>query len=386
MYQKRYLLLLLGGFQECEQTTLAMISRMGAYPTNTEQTSRFPRGFSRFRMAVRAVIAIKRMRFLVNKSKRVSKRVSGVDDRKSSKQTRSADGVTSSPDLLRANQTMYEPVRVRRTEPLVTESTPTGTRREPVGGHYTGPPSPLVDEQQHIGTGQYFGSHLTNGVAGASLLPSTHHHGDYRLPQASSSSQGRYGGNKVDRRSRHTNGEIGDQQSTRPSITTSDRLGSLYGTRDLESQRDLTSKRTEPLTSASMTSERTIPYTSRSPRALSPSRTERHQSPSTLRTSPKSYDRYRPPMSPPVRDSESDERDHDGFISHGRSADVLPRHSSPRGTRQLPRHDEDLPRTSSPGSSSLNGSSPRENGDHSLSMYIQRLESLQNRLASANKG
>lgn len=330
-------------------------------------------------MAVRAVIAIKRMRFLVNKSKRVSKRVSGVDDRKSFKQARSADGVTSSPDLLRANQTIYEPVGVlRRSEALVTESTPTGTRREPVGGHYTGPPSPLLDGQQHAG--QYPGSHLTNGVVGTSPVPSTHHHGDYRLPQRSSSPTERYGGNAIDKRSTHTNGGIGYQES-RPSITTTDRLGSLYGTRDLESQRDLAPRRTEPFTSASMTSEHATSYTSRSPRAMSPSRTERHQSPSTLRTSPKSYDRYRPPMSPPVRDSESDERDN-GFVSRGRSADVQPRHSSPRGTR----YDEGVPRTSSTGSSSLNGSSPRENGDHSLSMYIQRLESLQNRLASANKG
>uniref|UniRef100_A0A8W8M5S9 Pericentrin/AKAP-450 centrosomal targeting domain-containing protein n=1 Tax=Magallana gigas TaxID=29159 RepID=A0A8W8M5S9_MAGGI len=32
VYQKKYLLLLLGGFQVCEQTTLALISRMGVYP------------------------------------------------------------------------------------------------------------------------------------------------------------------------------------------------------------------------------------------------------------------------------------------------------------------------------------------------------------------
>ncbi|XP_065929031.1 A-kinase anchor protein 9 isoform X1 [Magallana gigas] len=32
VYQKKYLLLLLGGFQDCEQTTLALIARMGVYP------------------------------------------------------------------------------------------------------------------------------------------------------------------------------------------------------------------------------------------------------------------------------------------------------------------------------------------------------------------
>uniref|UniRef100_A0A8W8MAH7 Pericentrin/AKAP-450 centrosomal targeting domain-containing protein n=1 Tax=Magallana gigas TaxID=29159 RepID=A0A8W8MAH7_MAGGI len=33
VYQKKYLLLLLGGFQDCEQTTLALIARMGVYPS-----------------------------------------------------------------------------------------------------------------------------------------------------------------------------------------------------------------------------------------------------------------------------------------------------------------------------------------------------------------
>uniref|UniRef100_A0A8W8M7F5 Pericentrin/AKAP-450 centrosomal targeting domain-containing protein n=1 Tax=Magallana gigas TaxID=29159 RepID=A0A8W8M7F5_MAGGI len=33
VYQKKYLVLLLGGFQDCEQTTLALIARMGVYPS-----------------------------------------------------------------------------------------------------------------------------------------------------------------------------------------------------------------------------------------------------------------------------------------------------------------------------------------------------------------
>ncbi|KAK3108598.1 hypothetical protein FSP39_011672 [Pinctada imbricata] len=33
IYQKKYLLLLLGGFQDCEETTLALIARMGVYPS-----------------------------------------------------------------------------------------------------------------------------------------------------------------------------------------------------------------------------------------------------------------------------------------------------------------------------------------------------------------
>lgn len=57
VYQKRYLLLLLGGFQDCEQATLALIARMGAQPSLISQTSR---PISRFRSAVRALIAISR--------------------------------------------------------------------------------------------------------------------------------------------------------------------------------------------------------------------------------------------------------------------------------------------------------------------------------------
>ncbi|EDO44797.1 predicted protein, partial [Nematostella vectensis] len=72
VYQKRYLLLLLGGFQECEQTTLAMISRMGAYPSYPDVPKRRPPAYTRFRSAVRTVIAIKRMRFLVAKAQRTS--------------------------------------------------------------------------------------------------------------------------------------------------------------------------------------------------------------------------------------------------------------------------------------------------------------------------
>lgn len=57
VYQKRYLLLLLGGFQDCEQATLALIARMGAQPSPVAQSSR---PISRFRSAVRALIAISR--------------------------------------------------------------------------------------------------------------------------------------------------------------------------------------------------------------------------------------------------------------------------------------------------------------------------------------
>ncbi|KAM7376064.1 hypothetical protein PAMP_005812 [Pampus punctatissimus] len=58
VYQKRYLLLLLGGFQECEQATLCLIARMGARPSPPLSSQRSPLG--RFRAAVRAVIAVSR--------------------------------------------------------------------------------------------------------------------------------------------------------------------------------------------------------------------------------------------------------------------------------------------------------------------------------------
>ncbi|NXQ36701.1 AKAP9 protein, partial [Alaudala cheleensis] len=62
IYQKKYLLLLLGGFQECEEATLALIARMGGQPsyTDLEIITQHSRGFTRFRSAVRVSIAISR--------------------------------------------------------------------------------------------------------------------------------------------------------------------------------------------------------------------------------------------------------------------------------------------------------------------------------------
>ncbi|TTH38804.1 Pericentrin [Bagarius yarrelli] len=74
VYQKRYLLLLLGGFQDCEQATLALIARMGARPSLITQTSP---PISRFRSAVRAVIAVSRLKFLTRKWQRATRKSSG---------------------------------------------------------------------------------------------------------------------------------------------------------------------------------------------------------------------------------------------------------------------------------------------------------------------
>uniref|UniRef100_A0AAR2IQJ5 Pericentrin/AKAP-450 centrosomal targeting domain-containing protein n=1 Tax=Pygocentrus nattereri TaxID=42514 RepID=A0AAR2IQJ5_PYGNA len=62
IYQKKYLLLLLGGFQECEEATLSLIARMGGRPTysHLESLGQHRRGFTRFRSAVRVSIALSR--------------------------------------------------------------------------------------------------------------------------------------------------------------------------------------------------------------------------------------------------------------------------------------------------------------------------------------
>jgi Pericentrin-AKAP-450 domain of centrosomal targeting protein len=60
IYQKKYLLLLIGGFQDGEQETLAMISRMGAFPSCNDLHERRIQPISRFRTAARVIIAISR--------------------------------------------------------------------------------------------------------------------------------------------------------------------------------------------------------------------------------------------------------------------------------------------------------------------------------------
>ncbi|XP_071071274.1 A-kinase anchor protein 9 isoform X7 [Dasypus novemcinctus] len=74
IYQKKYLLLLLGGFQECEDATLALLARMGGQPafTDMEVITNRPRAFTKFRSAVRVSIAISRMKFLVRRWHRVT--------------------------------------------------------------------------------------------------------------------------------------------------------------------------------------------------------------------------------------------------------------------------------------------------------------------------
>lgn len=74
VYQKRYLLLLIGGFQQCEKATLCLIASMGVRPSPYLSTPL--RGYGRFRVAVCVVIAISRMKFLTRKWQKAIRRVS----------------------------------------------------------------------------------------------------------------------------------------------------------------------------------------------------------------------------------------------------------------------------------------------------------------------
>ncbi|KAL3968743.1 ryanodine receptor 1 [Sarotherodon galilaeus] len=74
VYQKRYLLLLIGGFQDCEQATLCLIAHMGARPSPPISSRRRP--LRRFRSAVQVIIAVSRMRFLTRKWQKAIRRLS----------------------------------------------------------------------------------------------------------------------------------------------------------------------------------------------------------------------------------------------------------------------------------------------------------------------
>ncbi|KAJ1070593.1 hypothetical protein K5549_003572 [Capra hircus] len=74
IYQKKYLLLLIGGFQDSEQETLSMIAHLGVFPSKADKKAAESRPFTRFRTAVRVVIAVLRLRFLVKKWQQVDGR------------------------------------------------------------------------------------------------------------------------------------------------------------------------------------------------------------------------------------------------------------------------------------------------------------------------
>ncbi|XP_032093616.1 A-kinase anchor protein 9 isoform X2 [Thamnophis elegans] len=74
IYQKQYLLLLLNGFQQCEEFTATLLARMDRQPpfVQLEAITHHSKSFTRFRSAAIALIAISRMKSLVQKWKRVT--------------------------------------------------------------------------------------------------------------------------------------------------------------------------------------------------------------------------------------------------------------------------------------------------------------------------
>nr|XP_037840898.1 pericentrin isoform X3 [Chlorocebus sabaeus] len=118
IYQKKYLLLLIGGFQDSEQETLSMIAHLGVFPSKAERKTT-SRPFTRFRTAVRVVIAVLRLRFLVKKWQEV--------DRKGAL----AQGKVPRPGpRVRRPQS---PPRTRESPP--TRDVPSGHTRDPARGH-----------------------------------------------------------------------------------------------------------------------------------------------------------------------------------------------------------------------------------------------------------
>ncbi|KAM4689057.1 LOW QUALITY PROTEIN: A-kinase anchor protein 9 [Discoglossus pictus] len=109
VYQKKYLLLLLGGFQECEEATLALIARMGGQPTYTdlEVITNHSRAFTRFRSAVRVSIAISRMKFLVRRWQRVTSSSPGGINRNGFGLTAGNELRTDSPYLPAGGMELY---------------------------------------------------------------------------------------------------------------------------------------------------------------------------------------------------------------------------------------------------------------------------------------
>lgn len=114
IYQKKYLLLLLGGFQECEEATLALIARMGGQPcyTDLETITHHSRGFTRFRSAVRVSIAISRMKFLVRRWQRAMGPSSATGNRNGFAQSPANEMRTDSPYLPTGGMDVYSEQRL----------------------------------------------------------------------------------------------------------------------------------------------------------------------------------------------------------------------------------------------------------------------------------
>lgn len=325
VYQKRYLLLLLGGFQDCETTTLAMISQMGAFPSSSNRSFRRP-AINRFRTAARAVLAIQRMNFLVNKSKRVS--IAG--SRESTSRSRVVNGDVSSHDHT----------------------------------HYQAP------GRTHARTT----SDRLSNVNGTNVVPTLNLH----QPSAGTMYTDRYSP-RSDRRTyeNHHTGVIGDTDfRTRPVRPTTTFSSERFSRRE-----------DAPVTDGPSSHRSHVTSSSRSPRTFSPtSLSDSRTTSAPFAREPMGADYTRTLKSPPVRDTVVARReysDHDRF-------DSTPRHSSPyrRDRSASPdgfRH-SDRPLSPSGASSVESAHNGNDSGDHSLNLYIHKLESLQNRLGAFKRG
>ena len=67
IYQKKYLLFLVGGFQDTEALTLSMIAKLGSGPDRFQPEYRMSPALMRFRAGARVIIALWRMKYLVKK-------------------------------------------------------------------------------------------------------------------------------------------------------------------------------------------------------------------------------------------------------------------------------------------------------------------------------
>ncbi|XP_032816498.1 A-kinase anchor protein 9 isoform X3 [Petromyzon marinus] len=148
VYQKRYLLLLLGGFRDCEQATLALIARMGAFPsqTDTRPPGAHSRAFTRFRSAVRVVIAISRLRFMVRKWQRATRSHSPMDRGGGS----ASDGSVraESPRLLSTSSAINSPPTRDRPHAASSRSTRQQAASSPLAQHMSLSPAHVTYTSQ----------------------------------------------------------------------------------------------------------------------------------------------------------------------------------------------------------------------------------------------
>ncbi|KAK7898929.1 hypothetical protein WMY93_019782 [Mugilogobius chulae] len=153
VYQKKYLLLLLGGFQECEEATLTLLSRMGGRPalSGLESFSQRRKGLTRFRSAVRVSIALSRMRFLV---KRWSK-ATGISGSPSPTATKNGSGQTLGTDVRDSPYLHPGSVEMYRDRDRGVSSSRGRTGRE-------SPRSASAQHRYHVDHGPLTCSHLQN--------------------------------------------------------------------------------------------------------------------------------------------------------------------------------------------------------------------------------